>query len=178
MQTHDYYVAFLRGINVGGKRIINMEGLRSVIGFENVTTVLNSGNIVFEAPGTNAQDLEKKLENILEAEYHFKVDVIVRPLCDLGELIRANPFKEVYPANLTTRYVSFLKRPSQNKSTIPEPPVTTFSIVSVTSSEVCSTLVVTPKWSTTEAMKFLEQHYGKAITTRNWNTVVKIIGSA
>jgi uncharacterized protein (DUF1697 family) len=156
MQTHDYYVAFLRGINVGGKRIINMEGLRSVIGFENVTTVLNSGNIVFEAPGTN----------------------IVRPLCDLGELIRANPFKEVYPANLTTRYVSFLKRPSQNKSTIPEPPVTTFSIVSVTSSEVCSTLVVTPKWSTTEAMKFLEQHYGKAITTRNWNTVVKIIGSA
>ncbi|MBI1730339.1 DUF1697 domain-containing protein [Candidatus Acetothermia bacterium] len=50
------YAAFLRGINVGGKKIIKMAELREAVeslGFRNVRTILASGNLLFDAPETN-----------------------------------------------------------------------------------------------------------------------------
>ena len=63
------YVAFLRGINVGGKNKIKMERLREIcaaLGFENVKTYINSGNMIFETAKSDDRKLAAKIEKAIE----------------------------------------------------------------------------------------------------------------
>ncbi len=70
------YVAFLRGINVGGHQPVKMEELKKAfesMGFQNVKTLLASGNVLFETPETGADNLIKQIEGKLEKEFGRKV---------------------------------------------------------------------------------------------------------
>ena len=90
------YVAFLRGINVGGKNKIKMETLREVcaaLGFENVKTYINSGNVIFETPKTDDKNLAAQLESAIEKEFDLKIKVIVRSMSEIEEIIKNNPFE-------------------------------------------------------------------------------------
>ncbi|WP_142683953.1 DUF1697 domain-containing protein [Chitinophaga polysaccharea] len=65
------YVAFLRAVNVG-KRIVKMEHLRQLLdaaGFKNVTTYIQSGNVMFASRSNNAAALSEKIEKLLLATY-------------------------------------------------------------------------------------------------------------
>ena len=89
------YVAFLRGTNVGGKNKIKMETLREVcssLGFENVKTYINSGNIIFETAETTDKKLAAKIETAIESEFGLKIKVIVRKIAEIEEIIKNNPF--------------------------------------------------------------------------------------
>lgn len=89
------YVAFLRGINVGGKNKIKMETLREVfaaLGFENVKTYINSGNVIFETRKTDDKKLAAKIENAIEKEFALKIKVIVRSINEIENIIEINPF--------------------------------------------------------------------------------------
>lgn len=90
------YVAFLRGINVGGKNKVKMEILREVctaIGFENVKTYINSGNIIFEKKKTADKKLAEKLGEAIEKEFGLKIKVIVRTADEIEEIVKNNPFE-------------------------------------------------------------------------------------
>lgn len=90
------YVAFLRGINVGGKNKVKMETLREVcamIGFENVKTYINSGNIIFETKKTDDKKLAEKLGEAIEKEFGLKIKVIVRTTKEIEEIVKNNPFE-------------------------------------------------------------------------------------
>ena len=66
------YVAFLRGINVGGKNKVKMETLREILsaqGFENVKTYINSGNVIFETDKTDDLKLAGQIEKAIEKEF-------------------------------------------------------------------------------------------------------------
>ncbi|HEX9961588.1 MAG TPA: DUF1697 domain-containing protein, partial [Pyrinomonadaceae bacterium] len=63
------YVAFLRGINVGGRHLVKMEDLRVLfasMNFENVKTYIQSGNVIFETSETSADVLAGKIERGLK----------------------------------------------------------------------------------------------------------------
>ena len=78
------YVAFLRAVNVG-KRIIKMEELRQQLitaGYKNVSTYIQSGNIMFTASG-QATTLSRKMEQLLLRTYGFEVPVIIRSVTEL-----------------------------------------------------------------------------------------------
>ena len=80
-KVNEIYVAFLRGINVGGHHKVPMADLRKELeklDFENVETLLNSGNIIFEAIDDNEENLEKKISLHLEKSFGFPVPSIVR----------------------------------------------------------------------------------------------------
>lgn len=88
------YVAFLRGINVGGKTSIKMEALRKVfssLGFQNVKTYIQSGNVVFEIDKADEAELTEKIENAVEANF-FKTPVMVRSIEEIKDAIANNPF--------------------------------------------------------------------------------------
>lgn len=88
------YVAFLRGINVGGKTIIKMVDLREVfsaLGFENVKTYIQSGNVVFETTRTDDQKLAAKIEAAVEKEF-FKTSVMIRSMEEIKDAVENNPF--------------------------------------------------------------------------------------
>ena len=83
------YVAFLRGINVGGKNMIKMETLRGsfeALGFENVKTYINSGNIVFETARTDDKKLAERIEKAIENEFGLNIKTMVRSLIEIEEI--------------------------------------------------------------------------------------------
>jgi len=90
------YVAFLRGINVGGKNKVKMETLREAcasIGFENVETYINSGNVIFETSKTDDKKLAEKLEKAIEKEFALNIKVMVRAIAEIQEIVKNNPFE-------------------------------------------------------------------------------------
>jgi uncharacterized protein (DUF1697 family) len=100
-------VALLRGINLGSKRRIAMADLRALfeeLGYEDVRTVLASGNVVFTGPKAKARE---RLEAGLADRFGFDVDVILRTMEELRDVVAADPFgAEV--TNPTRYFVVFL----------------------------------------------------------------------
>lgn len=88
------YAAFLRGINVGGRTSIKMQRLREVfaaLGFENVKTYIQSGNVVFETRETDDRKLAAEIEAAIEREF-FKTPVMVRSFEEIKDAVAHNPF--------------------------------------------------------------------------------------
>jgi uncharacterized protein (DUF1697 family) len=86
-------IAMLRGVNVGGKTV-SMERLRESLaglGFENVRTYIQSGNVIFNVPRV-AADLSKRIENAIFRDFHLPVTVILRTPAEMNSAIRRNPF--------------------------------------------------------------------------------------
>ena len=122
IEVKEKYVAFLRGINVGGHHKVPMADLRKELeklGFENVITLLNSGNIIFEAISDNEENLEKKISTHLEKSFDFPIPVIVRKSAMIYELLNINPFKDVQLTKDIRLYVSFLQDNVQTKLKLP-----------------------------------------------------------
>jgi len=92
--THTSYVALLRGINVGGKNIIKMAELKECLlaaGFENVSTYIQSGNVLFTGPVTDAERLERELTAALHERFAYQAPVAVRSLIQMQEIISRKP---------------------------------------------------------------------------------------
>ncbi len=87
------YIALLRGINVGGHKKILMSDLKllfEALGFENVTTYIQSGNVVFSSE--NKVDFADKISKAIESKYGFIVPVLVKKATELNEIVSKSPF--------------------------------------------------------------------------------------
>lgn len=175
------YVAFLRGINVGGHKKIKMQDLRHALtadGFEDVKTFLASGNVLFRAESQNPEAISDRIETIVEISFGFKAGVIVRPLSELQELEDLDPFGEIDVTKDTRLYVSFLPARADSELQIPfESPGGNFRIILRTDNAVCSILNRSKDKGTLDLMDLLESEFGRDITTRNWNTIQKILSA-
>jgi uncharacterized protein (DUF1697 family) len=110
------FVALLRGINVGGHKIIKMEQLRNAfaeLGYEDVATYVQSGNVVFKAPAKITGDLSKKIEEMMLRQFSMSVPVIVRTAEEVGDVLRNNPFLKERGIDITGLHVTFLSRAPQ-----------------------------------------------------------------
>ncbi|MES3025241.1 MAG: DUF1697 domain-containing protein [Pseudomonadota bacterium] len=91
------YIALLRGINVGKAKRVAMLELRALmeeLGYTGVTTLLNSGNVVFEAARTDSAKAAAAIEKAIENHFKFPVPVIVITARELRTAIAENPFPE------------------------------------------------------------------------------------
>lgn len=89
-------VALLRGINVGG-RVLPMADLRALcaeLGWDDVGTYIQSGNIVFSADGSQAA-LASSLEKAIEKRFDMMVPTIVRSAVQWTQILESNPFPDV-----------------------------------------------------------------------------------
>lgn len=88
------FIGLLRGINVGGHNKIPMSDLRrlcSEIGWANVQTYIQSGNLVFSTSGRPAA-LEVELQHAIERRFGFSIPIIIRAAEDWPTYIKTNPF--------------------------------------------------------------------------------------
>jgi uncharacterized protein (DUF1697 family) len=88
------FVALLRGVNVGGNNMISMSSLKKSFestGFKQVTTYINSGNIIFKTKEGDARKLERKIEQMLSRDYQLESKVVVRSLSEMEELVKSLP---------------------------------------------------------------------------------------
>ncbi len=88
------YVAFLRGINVGGNNKVTMSELKKVcesLGFADVRTYINSGNVIFTSPKQTTAVLAATLEKSLHKAFGFQVRTVVRDAANIQALAKALP---------------------------------------------------------------------------------------
>jgi uncharacterized protein (DUF1697 family) len=88
------FVALLRGVNVGGKNMIRMSSLKESferMGFGDVATYINSGNIIFTTREGDARKLERSIEGMLSSEYQLECRVVVRSLSEMADLVESLP---------------------------------------------------------------------------------------
>jgi len=148
------YVAFIRGV---GPENPNMHGHKlkeffEVLGFKNVSTLLSSGNVLFESDQEDKKALEDLIEDQLPKILGFSKTTIVRTYEQLKNMFTANPFKGVQDVPTSRLNVTFLKNGKEVFSSID-----------------------TVHIGTVKIMAALEKKHGKEITTRTWKTVAKII---
>ena len=90
------FVSLFRGINVGGHRKIKMDDLKAVhesLGFRDVVPYIQSGNVVFKSDDADVVRLQKQLEDGIEKNFGFHVDVIMRTSAEFSAILEKNPFQ-------------------------------------------------------------------------------------
>ena len=88
------YIAFLRGINISGKNKIQMHELKNdfkELGFENILTILNSGNIIFDSLYTDKLIIQSIIEQMIKERYHFDIPTFIISHEELNELYNNHP---------------------------------------------------------------------------------------
>jgi len=170
------YISVLRGINVGGKRKILMADLKklySELGFENCISYIQSGNVIFEYQNVSNSILEAKLEDAILEKYGFEVPVIVRTQNEWEQSALSNPYTDSYENKCL--YLTFL-------SEIPK--IELGEAISELSFEPDRFQIIDkdvfiycpgPYHKTKLSNQFFESKLKVKATTRNWNTVLKLL---
>jgi uncharacterized protein (DUF1697 family) len=105
------YLALLRGINVGGHHRVEMARLRSAfeaLGFKSVKTLIQSGNVIFNAPKTLESALCRRIEAKLSTEFGFPIPVVVRTTDEVNKIVRSNPFLKQKGIDVSRLHIVFL----------------------------------------------------------------------
>lgn len=172
MKKHRY-VALLRGINVGGHKKVPMKTLVQVMeehGFEKVTTILASGNVIFESSFAATQ----KLPKILAEAFGFDIPTLTLPISVIEQIVQIDPYKNIKITPDLYPFVTFTFETPKAQIKIPfQSPTGAFRILKqIDNALIC---ILNRKESGTPiAMSELENIFGKSITSRTYNTVVKI----
>jgi uncharacterized protein (DUF1697 family) len=106
------YVALLRGINVGGKSLVRMADVKDCVeklGYDDVSTFIASGNVLFATSERNAAKLESTLEQALDRRFGLPIAVVVRSRADLRYTVEAIPSSWIGNDRLRVN-VAFLRR--------------------------------------------------------------------
>jgi uncharacterized protein (DUF1697 family) len=92
--TSTMFVALLRGVNVGGNNMISMSSLKKsfeTLGFSDVVTYINSGNIIFKSEEADARKLEVRIEKMLSKDYQLDSKVVLRSFSEMEKLVQNLP---------------------------------------------------------------------------------------
>ena len=169
-------VAFLRGINLGAKRRVPMQGLREALeqaGYEEVRTLLQSGNVVLASSAAPAA-LERDLAMTLGETFGFEIAVVVRTRDELADVIACDPFAGVAddPARYQVTFLSAEPDPARAEE-LERADVAPERVV-VRGREVYA-------WhpdglARSELAKLItSRRLGVEVTARNWRTVTKLL---
>ena len=104
-------IALLRGINVGGKNLLPMKQLISLmedIGCQDIKTYIQSGNVVFRSKESNSSRLSAKISSAIKKQHGFEPQILLLKVADLERAISGNPFPEATsdPKSLQVGFLS------------------------------------------------------------------------
>ena len=174
------YLVLLRGINVSGKKIIKMEGLRQLFesaGYENVQTYIQSGNVIFDSEVAHGE-VAGNIEKLIETHYGFDVTVFVLTQNELNAAVGNMPFaegREEEPPGLKQLYVTFLSEiPSNdNLEKLRQSPIGDDLIEVV--DKVLYFKLASKASDSKLSNNLIESKLKVSATTRNWNTTLKLL---
>ncbi len=169
-------IAILRGINVGAKRKILMEDLKSLchkIGLLNVKTYIQSGNLIFTSSKSNAK-IEEMLENSIKDAFGFDVPVIVISQKELINTVNNNPFYNS-DADINKIHLTLLKNtPNEKDVTQTQTYHYAPDLFSINNNAVF--IYCEGKYHQTKlSNNFFEKQLKVKASTRNWKTILKLV---
>ena len=171
------HVALLRGINVGGKHKVPMKDLTRIVedvGCRNVSTYIQSGNVLFSASPTLAKRAPRLIQAAIVQELGIEVPVVMRSATELEQVLRNNPFlgktRETH-----CLYVAFLATtPTRTQITALDTQLSVpdqFTVVGYTIFLLLQNGVAKTKLTN----KYFDAKLTTTSTLRNWNTVQKLV---
>ena len=169
------YVALLRGINVGGNKKVDMKTLKGVfekLGYTNVRTYINSGNVLFEAEAALSEKDIASIEKAIEKKFGFHVPTIVRSASDITALLKKIPRDWTNDAEQRTD-ILFLWDSHDSKKTLTEIKVTKGVDTLVYMKGAIVWHLDREHYTKSSMHKFIGTAVYKAMTARNINTVRK-----
>ncbi|AIQ72305.1 MULTISPECIES: DUF1697 domain-containing protein [Paenibacillus] len=172
------YIALLRGINVGGNKIIKMLDLKAMfqaLGFANVRTYIQSGNVVFESDEGSVSLLSGVIERQIHEVFGFEVSVIIRTLAEMENVIANDPFQLSEPEEFKRWYVTFL--PAEPSAEALDK-LRTYENGPDKVRFVGREMYILYEVSVSQSPLFkvpFDKILGMPITARNWNTVNKLV---
>ena len=176
------YVAFLRGINVGGKKLIKMENLRRAVeslGLKNVRTFIASGNVLFETSQTNREALRKKIEKKLLTAFGHDVPVVLQTIEELKDLLRVGPFKKITPSPAVMMCVTLLAADPKSGPKLPhKSAIENLEVLAIKNRAAFILCRRKKNGMFSFPNNFFEKEFGVTATTRQWNTIKRIVDFA
>ena len=171
-----HYIALLRGINVGGHRKVPMAALRQLmsdLNFKNVKTYIQSGNIIFLPDEKHPEtQLAKIISNAILEDFGFEVPVVVKTADAIKKAVEANPFSAEATETLHLTFLSEIPKPGY----VDALNSTDFLPDQFIIQEAYAYLHIPGKYHKTKISNaFFEKKLSINATTRNWNTVLKLI---
>ena len=176
------YVALLRGINVGGYKLIKMQDLVRIFesaGCKNVRTFQQAGNVIFDSRSANTASLTKKIERALQKDLGYHLPVILRSLGQLQEIVSRDPFKRFAKATDVMFLVVFLAKNPHDQPALP--------IISKTENVEIFEITDGAAFVVSRRKKngwfgfpngVVEKSLQVVATTRQWRTVQKVVAAA
>ena len=163
MTTH---LALLRGINVSGHSMIKMEALKTTleaIGFQNVQTYIQSGNVFVTTEEENAAAVGFKIKQEIFKVFGHEVPVVVIGSADLEACFKNNPFLKEKDIDTKKLYVAFISTTLQSTS------MNDLKISQFKPDEASI------DGKTRIDQKYIEKKLNVTATIRNWNTVTQLL---
>jgi len=167
------YIAFIRGVNVGGSKKIKMTDLVRACesaGLQNVRTYLQSGNVVFNSLISGVDILSQMIQLIIQQRFDLSISVILRTPGDLQQIICRNPFSsdDLPPDKLSVTFLSGIPEGSRvDRLRGVKDPVDKFFIVDREIYLYCPKGFARTRFTN----GYFEKYLAVAGTARNWRTV-------
>jgi uncharacterized protein (DUF1697 family) len=171
------FVALLRGINVGGRTMVSMPELRSLfesLGHADVSTYVQSGNVVFRSSTGDGKALAAELEERIRSAFDVSPAVLLRTPEELAEVAAANPFLERESDFLKLHVVFLSAAPAADAVEELDPNRSPPDEFSVLGREIYLHL---PNGAGRSKLTidYFEKRLGVRATARNWKTVTKLL---
>ncbi|MAB58669.1 MAG: hypothetical protein CL524_14150 [Aequorivita sp.] len=169
MQT---YIALLRGINVGNKqmKMADLKILFEELGFADVVTYIQSGNVVFASKSKNG--LTEKISKGIQKSFGFEVPVLVKTVSEIEGILAACPFSE---EKKKASYFILLNEPPV-KNMVEKVSQETYPDEEFNITDNCVYLFASKGYGVAKCNNnFFEKKLGVAATTRNYRTLAKLI---
>jgi uncharacterized protein (DUF1697 family) len=129
---------------------------------------------LFESPSRDVKALEAAIEEAIQSQLAFTSTTIIRSHPQLRRLVAKNPFGAVEDTPTSRLNVTFLKKRRRSNLEFPHAEKKGYTVVGMHGRDVFSVVDLTGA-TTPDLMAWLEKQFGKAITTRTWKTVERIL---
>jgi uncharacterized protein (DUF1697 family) len=172
------YVALLRGINVGGKNLIRMPALKAAFeadGFGDVTTYIQSGNVLFSSPETRTAALTDRIEAMLADAFDYVPTVVVRSRKQMRTTVERAPEGFGSEPKKYRYDVIFLKEPLTAKAAIRQVAMHPEVDTGHTGPGVLYFSRLEARATASRLNKIVASPIYPSITIRNWNTTTKLL---
>jgi uncharacterized protein (DUF1697 family) len=165
------YVALLRGINVGGKNLIRMAALKACFeseGFGDVTTYIQSGNVLFRSARSAREGLTGRIERMLAAAFRYDASVVLRDRKQMTTVVHRAPARFRYD-------VIFLKEPLAAAEAIRDVPTRDGVDQAHAGTGVLYFSRLIAKASRSQLSRIVSLPMYQHMTIRNWNTTTTLL---
>lgn len=169
------FVALLRGVNVGRARRVAMADLRvlmTTLGYSDVVTLLNSGNVVFTAPASAGKDAAARIEQALKKTLGVETRVVVLAGGDLEHALASNPFLTV--ATDPARHLIAAIHPAADRARLEQLAAKSWAPEVVAVGRHVVYLWCPEGILESRLLAAVNRDLGEHVTSRNWTTMTKL----